>query len=105
MSLPQSPEDQKAMDELVTLKVGVLFLLGVAGSGGALWLRGVAWLVEHQVLVAADQGPLLALPGSGGAGLDGPRVLIAAAALLALVAFGISSLLHALTHRRHRRYQ
>lgn len=101
----QSPEDQKAIDELVTLKFGALFLLGIVGSGGALWLKGITWLIEHQILIGAEADPLLALPRSGGAGLDGPRVLIACAVLLALLAFGVSTLLHATTRHRYRRYR
>lgn len=102
----QSPDDQKAMDELVTLKFIVLGALGFLGSGGALgvfWLRGVSWLVEHQVLVSASSGPVFSFPGAEGAGLDMPRVLIIASVAVALIAIAISSLQRALTNRRRYR--
>ena len=51
----------------------------------------MSWLLENQVLVAAGEQPLLALPASGGAGLDVPRLALAAAALLVVVAGAVSA--------------
>lgn len=81
-------------DELIVLVVGVLGFGAVAGSVGVLWQRGwdwcVGWLVTHQVLLADTADPWLALPGFGGAGVDGHRVAIAAAVVLAVSAWLVS---------------
>lgn len=72
-------------EEVFLVNMGVLALSTVLGSAGLLWLKGSAWLVEHQVLVSAAADPLLAIPGTGGAGLDVSRLAIAAAVVLIAV--------------------
>lgn len=79
-------------DEFVLFLAACGVLAAVAGSAGLLWLAGVSWLVEHQVLVGADEHPILALPG--GAGLDGSRLAIAIAIVLGLLAWAVSAIVH-----------
>jgi hypothetical protein len=83
-------------DLFVLVMVGFLALGGVVASAGVWWAEAVRWLLAHQVLVAGDH-PLLRLPGSGGAGLDLPRLALATAALLLLTAAAVGAL------RRHPR--
>jgi hypothetical protein len=49
------------------------------------WTRIVAWLVDHGLLAAAAAHPLVPLPGTGGAGLDVPRLAVLAAAVFVWV--------------------
>lgn len=79
-------------DDLVLLTiVGFLGLGGLTAAAAAWWAQAVAWLVAHRVLIPRGGHPLLALPGSGGAGLNGPRLAVGAAAalLLATAAAGL----------------
>lgn len=48
------------------------------------WNESIDWLLEHSILVAGTQTPLLTVPHAGGAGLDVPRCFIAASVLLLL---------------------
>jgi len=63
-----------------------LFLIPVAG---VLVLGVVAdwaqWAVDHGVLAAASENPLVALPLADGAGLDMRRLVILSVALIALI--------------------
>lgn len=72
----------------------LLFILGFFGVAAAAtwWAQAVSWLLERQVLVAGAQQPLLALPASGGAGLDVSRLALAAAALIVVVAGAVSAI-------------
>ena len=79
-------------DGLIVMAVLGAILLTVLGSAGLYWARASAWLVEHKVLVAAPAHPWLALPG--GAGLDVPRVVLAACLVVALLAIAVSTVHH-----------
>lgn len=87
-------------DLFVLVMVGFLALGGVVASAGVWWAEAVRWLLAHRVLVAAGDHPLLRLPGSGGAGLDLPRLALATAALLLLTAAAAGALWR---HPRRRR--
>lgn len=70
-------------------------LLGAGAIGSAVlgqWHQAVVWMLAHQVLVPARGNPAFALPASGGAGIDWPRVLITVAAVMVAVAFGVHEL-------------
>ncbi len=70
-------------------------LLGAGAIGSAVltqWQQAVAWMLAHQVLVPARGNPAFSLPASGGAGIDWPRVLIAVAAVMVAVSFGVHEL-------------
>lgn len=93
--LADTPEE-----EVMLLHIG-LAVLGIAvASAGTLWLKGAAWLVEHQVLVAATVDPLLKIPGTGGAGLDVPRLAILAAIVSASLVAAVSTARRAIARRR-----
>ncbi len=74
---------------LIHLAAGLLTVL--VASAGVFWLKGATWLVEHRILVSASAHPLIAVPGAAGAGLDLPRVAIAAAAVIAVIAWAASA--------------
>lgn len=78
-------------EEILLIHVGLAALTVALGSAGVLWLKGSTWLVAHQVLVPAAAHPVLTVPGAGGAGLDLPRVAVAAAVVVALVACALSA--------------
>jgi hypothetical protein len=67
-------------------EVEELFLLAMGGGGVALvvkfWPHIVTWLIAHRVLLPRRMDPTAVLPGTGGAGLDMPRLALVAAALL-----------------------
>ena len=85
-------------DDLFVLTImGCFALGGVAAAAPVWWGRAITWLLAHQVLVPRAERPLLTLPGSGGAGLDVPRLAILTAALLLCLAAAVGVL------RRHLR--
>ncbi|MCZ4238225.1 hypothetical protein O4H25_15400, partial [Staphylococcus equorum] len=61
------------------------------GSAGLWWSTAIAWMVEHSILIASEASPMVQIPASDGAGLDGRRLIIAVAAVIALVAVAISA--------------
>lgn len=87
-------------DIMAMLGFAVFFGGAIIGSLGLLWLRGVQWLVEHHILVAASADPLLAIPGGDGAGFDLARIVIVAAVLVAMVAIIASTVLRKIRRRR-----
>lgn len=93
--LADTPEE-----EVLLVHVALAVLGMVVGSAGVLWLKGATWLVEHQVLVGASAGPLVQIPGAAGAGLDVPRLAIAAAIVLATLVVAASSARRAIARRR-----
>lgn len=46
------------------------------------WPRIVGWLIDNGLIVPGAEHPVVPLPGTGGAGLDGPRVVAIVAILL-----------------------
>lgn len=90
-------------EEIVLIQVAAIALGAVLGSAGLLWMKGVEWLVEHQVLVSAEASPLLEIPGTEGAGLDVSRVVIATSLLLGVLAIAISSGRRLAARRRQER--
>ncbi|GAA5000257.1 hypothetical protein [Actinopolymorpha pittospori] len=93
--LANSPGEEMLLIHIALAALGVL-----VGSAGVLWLKGTTWLVEHGVLAPASAPPLLEIPGADGAGLDRPRIAIATAALLAVVAVAVSWARRVSVHRR-----
>lgn len=84
--MSNTPSRSSDGDVLTMLFVGTL-LLGSAGTVTALaWAKILTWALKQQVLLPAAAAPLVAIPGSEGAGLDLPRLAVAAAILLAVLA-------------------
>ena len=50
MSNPH-PATSSADDEFVLFIIGCVAAAALVGSAGFFWLKGVTWLVEHQILV------------------------------------------------------
>ena len=86
-------------EEMLLINVAMAAVVTVMASAGALWLAGTEWLVEHHILVPRAADPIIEVPGAAGAGLDLPRVAVAAGILLALLAIALSSARRALTRR------
>lgn len=102
MTQNQRLSDDEATDELIQLKALVLAVAGFGGSIGIFWTRVINWLIEHKVLVSVADDPVLTVPGGQGAGMDWARVVIAVAVLVALIAAGVSAVLHLIRNRRRR---
>jgi hypothetical protein len=63
----------------------------ILGAAADAWDRTSAWLLEHHVLAPAAGDPVLEVPGSDGAGLDGARIAVALGALAAVsLAIGLT---------------
>ncbi len=80
----------------------IMTIVGLAGLG---WLVGnlpkvAEWLVAHRILVSGY--PMLTLPSTGGAGLDGPRIAIAAAVVAALILWLVTWMARAVRHAKDR---
>lgn len=99
MSNP-NPAASSPDDEFVLFIVGCVAAAALVGSAGLVWLKGVGWLVEHQVLVPASQHPLLALPSAAGAGLDLSRLAVLCAVVIALIAWAASAVHHRIAAAR-----
>ena len=91
-------------EEFIVVHAALAALAAVIGSAGFLWLKGVEWLIEHNILVAASADPLLVLPASAGAGLDLPRIAIAGGVLLGAVLLSVSAAVRAISRRRRREH-
>ena len=89
-------------EELVVINVAIGALGTVLASAGILWFKGVAWLLEHKIIVPEAAAPLITIPGTHGAGLDLPRTALAAAILLAVLTLTVSAGHRAITRSRRR---
>lgn len=94
--------DDEAHEQL--MQIWMVATVGPAAIAVAvvyLRVHVTAWATEHGVLVPSAAKPLLTLPGTGGAGLDLPRVVaLAAVAALVLVATGVFTRRHFVRRRR-----
>jgi len=95
-----NPASSSADDEFVLFIIGCVAAAALVGSAGLFWLKGVGWLVEHQVLIPAGQHPLVTLPSSDGAGLDLSRLAVLCAVVLALIAWAASAIHHRIAAAR-----
>jgi hypothetical protein len=86
-------------EEMLLIYIGMAALAGLLGSVGLFWVQGTAWLVRHHVLVAAARRPFVSIAGAGGDGLDLPRLAIAIAVVLAVLAAIVSWLRHLILGR------
>jgi hypothetical protein len=97
------PASSPAEDDALILLV-LAYLAGPALLA-YFWKQALAWLLDHQVLIPAASNPLVALPASNGAGLDLPRLLLAGAIALGLIAFLGHRVRRAVQVRRQRNLQ
>ena len=91
MSGPGQPATTP-QEELLLIHVGLGALAAVLGSAAVLWAKGTAWLVDHQVLVAAAAQPIWVIPGTDGAGLDGARLVALAGLCMGLTVVAFAAL-------------
>lgn len=87
------PSRQNSDTDLIVMIIAGALLLGGAGAAVTMmWHKVIAWCLSHGVLVPPSGSPMVALPNTGGAGLDLSRLAVAAAVvviILALTARGI----------------
>ena len=81
-----SDSDQMALFWIVPIAITVTL-----GSAGLWWSKAITWLVGHSILIANDASPIVRIPAAHGAGLDGRRVIIAIAIVIAVVAISVSA--------------
>jgi len=86
----------------------LIILMAGAAVAGALFTAGsgltadlMGWLVEHSVLLPAARDPQFPIPLAGGAGLDGPRLMVAAGVGTMPAAWAVDELARRIV-RRHR---
>ncbi len=91
-------------DDQLLLIMGLPLLLTLgAGILPSLSVKATAWLTAHEILVAATESPLIALPGAEGAGLDLRRIIGAIAVLAMALALAVSGVRRQLDQRRQLR--
>jgi hypothetical protein len=83
-------EREMSNDELLLALFGIGAVVLAFSKASSLWAGATAWLLEHQVLVS--ENVTVSVPGAAGAGLDAPRLAIAAAAILILVVGAITAI-------------
>jgi hypothetical protein len=99
MSMPRTTHNSDD-DEFLLFIIGAIALMTFLGSAGLFWSKGVVWMVEHHIVVPGSSHPMFALPGGGGAGLDGPRVGLFVGVLIAMIAWAGSASRRAIASRR-----
>jgi peptidoglycan/LPS O-acetylase OafA/YrhL len=96
MHPPQPPSNnppQMSSEDQLTLLMVAPFVLGMAFAAlPAMSAKATAWLVAHNLLVAAAQSPLYAVPGGDGAGLDLRRIVLVVALLSVAAALAFSGI-------------
>lgn len=81
----------KPEEELAVLVVGVIAVGAVLARADTFWSEKAGpWLVRRAVLAGPVDEPLLVIPGLHGAGLDLPRIAVAAAAVIAIVVAAVA---------------
>ncbi|MGF0118802.1 hypothetical protein ACQFYA_21115 [Promicromonospora sp. Marseille-Q5078] len=100
MSNNQTTNGISPDDEWALIGVAITVFGAITASAGLIWLKGVAWLVEHNILVPAEANPLVPIPHTDGAGLDLARLVIAACVVAALIAVTASTAIHKIKRRR-----
>jgi hypothetical protein len=94
--LARTPEEMFLV--LLMLAAGAGLVFGAVGG----WDDQVlAWLLAHRVLLPAGAETVLIVPFSGGAGLDGPRLMIGGGGGIVIAAWVGDWLARAIA-RRHR---
>ena len=87
--------------EVLTLCVVGTVVAGAVISGATGLLNGaVRWLVSHGVLVDGRHDPVWTIPGAGGVGLDWPRLLVAAGAIVLLLLWTGSAVVRRIRRRQ-----
>ena len=92
--MPQHGNNSKALsdeDQMALIWIAPLAATMALGSAGLWWSTAIAWMVDHSILIASEASPMAAIPASDGAGLDGRRLIVALAVVIALGAVAISA--------------
>lgn len=93
-----SDEDQLCLLMAVPLILGLL-----VAALPAMSTKATAWLLAHDLIVAAWASPLVTIPGTEGAGLDLRRLIVVAAVLALAASLALSGARRSLDRRRQQR--
>lgn len=97
MSTNNAPHTSSSDGNVLVMILAAVVLLGSAGTVLTVaWSKVLSWCLRQQVLLPAAADPLLVLPHSGGVGLDLPRVAVAAAVLVVVLAATAGAATHKL---------
>ncbi|OUS84919.1 hypothetical protein [Rhodococcus sp. NCIMB 12038] len=99
----QSAAGLSDQDQLSLLMVAPLILGLLVAALPAMSTRATAWLLAHELIVAASASPLVTIPGTEGAGLDFRRLIIVAAVLVLAATLALSGARRSLDRRRQQR--
>lgn len=99
----QSAAGLSDQDQLSLLMVAPLILGLLVAALPAMSTKATAWLLAHELIVAASASPLVTIPGTEGAGLDFRRLIIVAAVLVLAATLALSGARRSLDRRRQQR--
>ena len=80
-------------DQLSLLMAAPLILGLLVAALPAMSTKATAWLLAHDLIVAASASPLVTIPGTEGAGLDLRRLIIVVAVLALAATLALSRVL------------
>ncbi|MDJ0420362.1 hypothetical protein [Rhodococcus opacus] len=90
-------------DQLSLLMAAPLILGLLVAALPAMSTKATAWLLAHDLIVAASASPLVTIPGTEGAGLDLRRLIIVVAVLVLAVTLALSGARRSIDRRRQQR--
>jgi hypothetical protein len=90
-------------DQLALLMAAPLILGLVVAALPAISSKATAWLLTHELIVAASASPLVTIPGTEGSGLDLRRLVVVAAVLVDSAALALSGARRSIDLHRQRR--
>jgi hypothetical protein len=90
-------------DQLSLLMAAPLILGLLVAALPAMSTKATAWLLAHDLIVAASASPLVTIPGTEGAGLDLRRLIIVAAVLVLAATLALSGARRSIDRRRQQR--
>jgi hypothetical protein len=90
-------------DQLSLLMAAPLILGLLVAALPAMSTKATAWLLAHDLIVAASASPLVTIPGTEGAGLDLRRLIIVVAVLVLAVTLALGGARRSIDRRRQQR--
>ena len=90
-----SNEDQLSLLMAAPLLLGIL-----VGTLPAMSTKATAWLLAHDLIVAATASPLVTIPGTEGAGLDFRRLIIITTVSVLAATLAVSGVRRSIDRRR-----
>ena len=90
-------------DQLSLLMAAPLILGLLVAALPTMSIEATAWLLAHDLIVAASASPLVSIPGAEGAGLDLRRMIIVGAVLALPATLALSGARRSIDRRRQQR--